>query len=94
MRIHFRFYRHVILFNIFTELTFLGNHTACSAAYDIDKYSDLKLVNSQVCEQRNRSLRKFSERLAHMTFNNYLKFLEVWFAYVNMKSKQIIIQPF
>ena len=71
-----------------------SNHTACSKSYDIDRYSDLKNINSQVSEQRNRSLRKFSGRLAHMSFTNYLRFLELWFAYVNMKVKKIIKQPF
>ena len=70
------------------------NHTVCSGAYDIDRYNDLKSVNSQICEQRNRSLRKFHDRLVHMTFKNYLKFLEVWFAYVNLKTKDIIKQSF
>ena len=42
----------------------LSNHTVCSTAYDINKYNDLKGINSQICEQRNRSLRKFHDRLA------------------------------
>ena len=64
-----------------------SNHTSCSTAYDIDKYSELSKINSQICEQRNRSLRKYNERLAHMTFKNYLKFLEVWFAYMHENKK-------
>ena len=62
--------------------------------YDIDKYTDLDKVNSQISEQSNWSLRKFSERLAHMSFDHYLKFLEIWFAYINLKVKGVIKQPF
>ena len=71
----------------------INNHTACSQAYNIQHYNDLARINSQVCEQRNNSLRKFSSRVAYMKFDNYLKFMEVWFSYTNMKQKKIISQP-
>ena len=71
----------------------ISNHTTCSQAYNIDSYPDLAKLNSQISEQRNNALRKFSKRVAHMKFTNYLKFMEVWFAYTNMKQKKIISQP-
>ena len=52
------------------------NHKMCSRAYDMDSYKWLDKVNSQVCEQRNNSLRKMAKSLAHMKFiNDILAFL-------------------
>ena len=63
-------------------------------AYNINKYNALKGINSQICEQRNQSLLKFHDRLEHINFKNDIKFIEIWFAYVNLKQKKIIQQPF
>ena len=70
------------------------NHTACSQAYNMDQYDYLNGINSQVSEQKNRSLRKFTSRLAKMSFATYLRWLELWFAYVNLKEQNVIKQPF
>ena len=71
----------------------LSNHTSCSKAYDINNYSYLADVNTQKCEQRNRELRKFSARLAKMQFDTYIKWIELWMGYVNLKEKNAIKQP-
>ena len=67
----------------------LSNHTSCSKAYDINQYSYLDEVNTEKCEQRNRELRKFISRLAKMKFKTYLRWLELWMAYINLKEKII-----
>ena len=61
----------------------------CSRAYDMDSYKWLDKVNSQVCEQRNNSLRKMAKSLAHMKFINYIRSLTLYFSYTNLKIKKI-----
>ena len=56
------------------------NHKMCSRAYDMDSYKWLDKVNSQVCEQRNNSLRKMAKSLAHMKFTNYIRSLTLYFS--------------
>ena len=69
-------------------------HSNCSQSYNMDRYPFLSTVNSQVSEQRNRSLRKFIGRLAKIMFKNHLRWLELLFAYINLKEKKKIKQPF
>ena len=69
------------------------NHTACSKVYNMDNYKYLDEVNPQKCEQRNRELRKFSSRLAKMKFKTYVRWIELWFAYINLKEKKLIKHP-
>ena len=45
-------------FSIFSDRHHWKNHVGCSLSYNCDKYHYLKNVNSQICEQKNRSLRK------------------------------------
>ena len=71
----------------------LSNHTTCSSSYDMSNYKFLDNVNSQICEQRNNSLRKMATSLAYYKFNNYLRILELFFAYTNMKVKGIVKTP-
>ena len=59
----------------------LSNHKNCSQSYNMDNYRILDGVNSQVAEQRNRSLRKLSTTLAHYKFQNYLRILQLFFGY-------------
>ena len=56
----------------------------------MDSYKWMENINSQVCEQRNNSLRKMAKSLAHMKFKNYLRNLTLYFSYTNMKIKQQI----
>ena len=37
-------------------------------------------------EQRNNSLRKMDESLAHMKLSNYIRSLTLYFAYTNLKT--------
>ena len=67
------------------------NHTNCSRAYNMRYYSYLKNVNSQLAEQLNRKLRKMAPSLAHYKFETYMKVLEFFFAYNNLKTKNIIV---
>ena len=54
----------------------------------MNQYRYLDKVNSQKSEQRNRELRKFSSRLAKMKFTTYVRWIELWFAYINLKDKK------
>ena len=56
----------------------------------MEYYEYLKDVNSQVAEQLNRKLRKMASSLAHYKFETYMKVLENFFAYNNLKVKKII----
>ena len=71
----------------------LSNHTTCSSSYDMSNYKFLDNVNSQICEQRNNSLRKMATSLAYYKFDNYLRIVELFFAYTNMKVKGIVKTP-
>ena len=67
------------------------NHKMCSAAYNMDSYKWMDNINSQVCEQRNNSLRKMAKSLAFMKFSNYyIRSLTLYFSYTNMKTKNHI----
>ena len=68
--------------------THMKNHTACHKGYDMDLYPQLKDVNSQQAEQINRSLRSLSVVLAHSTFEHYLRILEIYFVYRNVRIKK------
>ena len=63
------------------------NHTSCSKSYNMNEYSELKNINSQVSEQRNRCLQKFAGRLSKMTFKNYMRSLYLIFGYINLNEK-------
>ena len=69
-----------------------SNHKNCSRAYNMDYYECVKGVNSQVAEQINRKLRKMASSLAHYKFQTYMKVLENFFAYNNLKVKGLIIK--
>ena len=66
------------------------NHVACSQAFNMSHYSYLSDVNSQLSEQLNRKLRKMAIPLAEMTFDNYKKTLEIFFAYQNLLRKEVM----
>ena len=63
------------------------NHTACSNAFNIDEYPQLKNVNSQISEQLNRSLRKISTVCAYLGWENYLKVIELFLVNRNWDKK-------
>ena len=67
------------------------NHTACSIGFNMDEYSALNDVNSQISEQLNRSLRKLSTVLAYMGWENYLKLIELFMVYKNLKNKNLLV---
>ena len=65
-----------------------NQHTACQKGYNMDLYPMLKGVNSQQAEQINRSLRSLSVILAFSTFEHYMKILEIYFVYKNVKTRR------
>ena len=74
-------------FRIFTDRHHWKNHTGCSSSYNCDRYEYLKDVNSQICEQKNRSLRKLSSTLAYCTYDNYMTKVKLFFMMVNFEEK-------
>ena len=64
--------KEISKFKIFTDRHHWKNHTGCSESYNSDRYNYLKNVNTQICEQKNRSLRKLSSTFAYCSFNNYM----------------------
>ena len=58
-------------FKVLVDRHHWNNHTGCSTGYNCGHYTYLKGVNSQICEQKNRSLRKLSATLAHTKFSSY-----------------------
>ena len=70
------------------DRTHWKNHQACHLGYNMDLYPQLKGVNSQQAEQINRSLRSLSVVLAYSTFDHYMRILELYFVYKNVKTRQ------
>ena len=70
------------------DRTHWKNHTACHMGYNMDLYPQLKGVNSQQAEQINRSLRSLAVVLAFSSFDHYMKILELYFVYKNVKTRQ------
>ena len=58
--------------------------------YNMDMYPQLRGINSQQSEQINRSLHSLSVNviLAHVTFDTYMKILELYFVYKNVKTRR------
>ena len=81
--------KEILKFKIFTDRHHWKNHTGCSESYNCDKYDYLKTVNSQICEQKNRSLRKLSSTLAYCTFQNYQTKVKLFFIINNLEEKNI-----
>ena len=78
--------KEMLKFKIFTDRHHWENHTGCSESYNCDKYDYLKTVNSQICEQKNRSLRKLSSTLAYWTFQNYQTKVKLFFIIKNLRE--------
>ena len=82
--------KEILNFKILTDRHHWKNHTGCSEAYNCDQYDYLKSVNSQICEQKNRSLRKLSSTLAYCDFNNYKTKLKIFFTINNLEEKGLL----
>ena len=76
-------------FRIFTDRHHWKNHTGCSNSYNCDKYDYMKEVNSQICEQKNRSLRKLASTLAYCGFNHYMVKVKLFFIINNFEEKNM-----
>ena len=77
----------ILNFKIFTDRHHWANHVGCSEAYNCDRYEYLKNVNSQRCEQKNRSLRKLSSTLAYSNFEHYMTKVKLFFIMNNLEEK-------
>ena len=75
-------------FKLFVDRHHWANHTGCSSGYNSKRYTYLKNVNTQMCEQKNHSLRKLSASLAHTKFSNYMTTLKLWFMISNLSEKK------
>ena len=59
------------------------NHVGCSLGYKMDSYSadeNIVNLNSQVCEQANRDLRRLSTSATFMTPENLMQHVKVFLA--------------
>ena len=79
--------KEILNFKVFTDRHHWKNHTGCSESYNCDQYDYLKDVNSQICEQKNRSLRKLSSILAYCDFENYRTKVKLFFILNNFEEK-------
>ena len=52
--------KDILKFKILTDRYHWKNYTGCSDSYHCDNYDFIKDVNSQTCEQKNRSRKLFS----------------------------------
>ena len=82
--------KEILNFKILTDRHHWKNHTGCSEAYNCDQYDYLKSVNSQICEQKNRSLRKLASTLAYCDFNNYKTKIKIFFTINNLEEKGLL----
>ena len=78
----------ILNFKILTDQHHWKNHTGCSESYNCDNYDFIKDVNSQICEQKNCSLRKLSATLAYCDFKNYKTKIKLFFIVNNMEENQ------
>ena len=83
-----RFPHRVRKWTFLIDRTHWKNHTACQKGYNMDLYPMLKGVNSQQAEKINHSLRSLSVILAFSTFEHYMKILEIYFVYKNVKTRR------
>ena len=83
-----RFPHRVRKWTFLCDRTQWKNHTSCQKGYNMDLYPMLMNVNSQQSEQINRSLRSLSVVLAFSTFEHYMKILEMYFVYKNVKTRK------
>ena len=63
------------------------NHLSCSSSFNSQQYPFLKNVNTQLSEQRNKSLRNLATVIAYMKFSSYMKVIELSMSYYNLKVK-------
>ena len=64
-----------------------SNHVGCSLGYSMDQYEAdeaIKEINSQVCEQANRDLRRMSTPFAFMSPENVIQHTKIFLALRNM----------
>ena len=61
-----------------------------SESYNCDKYNYRKNVNSQICEQKNGSLRKLASTLAYCAFENYMTKVKLFFMITNFEEKGLL----
>ena len=85
-----RFPHRVRKWTFLCDRTHWKNHTACQKGYNMEIYPMLKGVNGQQAEQINRSLRRLSVVLAFSTLEHYMKILETYFVYKNVKTRRML----
>ena len=82
--------KEISKFRIFTDRHHWKNHTGCSESYNSDQYHYIKQVNTQICDQKNRSLRKLSSTLAYCSFKNYQNKVKLFFIMNNYEEKGVL----
>jgi len=66
-----------------------GNHTSCSASFNLRLIHEFARLNSQVTEQTNSSLGKLRTQLAYMTMENFTVHVKL-FLYIKNQEKMKI----
>ena len=67
-----------------------SNHVGCSLGYHMASYSEnesINSLNSQVCEQANRDLRRLSTPVSFMSPTNVILHTKVFLALRNLNKK-------
>ena len=82
--------KEILNFKLFTDRNHWKNHVGCSESYNSDKYDYLKNINSQICEKKNRSLRKLSSTRTYCTFENYMIKVKLFFILNNFEEKRLL----
>ncbi|XP_070549105.1 uncharacterized protein [Ptychodera flava] len=69
------------------------NHTGCSSGYNMNTYktnSEIKNLNSQICEQTNAAVSRIKSQLAYMLPDNFIFHAALFFAISNKKMRETL----
>ncbi|XP_077986107.1 uncharacterized protein LOC144440592 [Glandiceps talaboti] len=65
------------------------NHTGCSSGYNMNVYknSEVRTLNSQICEQTNAVIARIRSQLAYMLPDNFILHTAIFLSMANNKTK-------
>ena len=81
--------RHI---SFFIDRFHINNHSneKCKTTHNLFNKSELKDINSQVCEQKNYDYNKIKHNTKHMTKNHFMLFMLSMTDHLNMKTMKKI----
>ena len=74
----------------FVDRLHYKNHKRCSEGYNMDSYNadkELRLCNSEICEQQNRLLRNMATSVSFMRPDNVMLYTSLFLAQLNREKK-------